>query len=76
MYAGIMADADASIAKGELAGTSGDLSRLTGRPTTPIAETITAALDGKAAMRLGTHISGSGHTEEPAAWDAGKPPAD
>jgi len=44
MYAGIMADADASIARGELAGTSGDLSRLTGRPTTPIAETIAAAL--------------------------------
>ncbi|WP_433476411.1 SDR family oxidoreductase [Spirillospora sp. CA-142024] len=44
MYADIMADADACIAKGELAGTSGDLSRLIGRPTTPITDTIATAL--------------------------------
>lgn len=42
--AAVLAGVDASIEKGELAGTSGDLSRLTGRPTTPIAESITAAL--------------------------------
>jgi NAD(P)H dehydrogenase (quinone) len=43
-FAGILAGVDASIEKGELAGTPGDLSRLTGRPTTPIAESIAAAL--------------------------------
>ncbi|WP_371660370.1 NAD(P)H-binding protein [Streptomyces sp. NBC_00280] len=42
--AGILAGVDASIEKGELAGTPGDLSRLSGRPTTPIAESIAAAL--------------------------------
>jgi NAD(P)H dehydrogenase (quinone) len=42
--AAILADVDASIAGGELAGTSGDLARLTGRPTTPIAESVAAAL--------------------------------
>ncbi len=43
-FAGILAGVDASIEKGELAGTPGDLSRLTGRPTTPVAESIAAAL--------------------------------
>lgn len=42
--AAIIAGVDASIEKGELAATGGDLSRLTGRPTTPIAESIAAAL--------------------------------
>ncbi|WP_128433020.1 SDR family oxidoreductase [Streptomyces cyaneus] len=42
----ILAGVDASIEKGELAIGSGDLSRLTGRPTTPIAESIGAALKG------------------------------
>ncbi|MBW8738297.1 MAG: SDR family oxidoreductase [Streptomyces turgidiscabies] len=42
--AGILAGVDACIEQGELAGTPGDLSRLTGRPTTPIAESIAAAL--------------------------------
>ncbi|WP_329275971.1 NAD(P)H-binding protein [Streptomyces sp. NBC_01451] len=42
----ILAGVDASIEQGELAGTPGDLSRLTGRPTTPIAESIAAALKG------------------------------
>ncbi|MFE4702071.1 SDR family oxidoreductase [Streptomyces sp. NPDC056738] len=45
-FAGILAGVDASIEKGELAGTPGDLSRLTGRPTTPIAEAVAAALKG------------------------------
>ncbi|MCI2417491.1 NAD(P)H-binding protein [Saccharopolyspora sp. K220] len=44
--AAIMASVDASIEKGELASTSGDLSRLTGRPTTPIADSIAGALNG------------------------------
>ncbi|MFF7927689.1 SDR family oxidoreductase [Streptomyces mirabilis] len=44
--AAILAGVDASIEKGELAGTSGDLSRLTGRPTTPVAESLAAALKG------------------------------
>ncbi|MEU1533041.1 SDR family oxidoreductase [Streptomyces fagopyri] len=44
--AAIIAGVDASIEKGELAAAGGDLSRLTGRPTTPIAESIAAALKG------------------------------
>ncbi|MEW2397470.1 SDR family oxidoreductase [Streptomyces sp. NPDC046862] len=43
-FAQILAGVDASIEKGELAGTPGDLSRLTGRPTTPIADSIAVAL--------------------------------
>ncbi|MGW1258018.1 SDR family oxidoreductase [Streptomyces sp. NPDC002513] len=42
--AAILAGVDVSIEKGELAVTTGDLSRLTGRPTMPVAESITAAL--------------------------------
>ncbi|MET7451171.1 SDR family oxidoreductase [Streptomyces sp. NPDC005574] len=42
----ILAGVDASIEKGELAAVTGDLSRLTGRPTTPIAESVAAALKG------------------------------
>nr|BFD83298.1 SDR family oxidoreductase [Streptomyces sp. Xyl84] len=44
--AAILAGVDASIEKGELVVDSGDLSRLTGRPTTPLAEAISAALKG------------------------------
>ncbi|MFH9087485.1 SDR family oxidoreductase [Streptomyces sp. NPDC017673] len=44
--AGILAGVDASIEKGELVVSSGDLSRLIGRPTTPLAEAVTAALKG------------------------------
>ncbi|WP_405817279.1 NAD(P)H-binding protein [Streptomyces sp. NBC_01390] len=43
-FATILAGVDVSIEQGQLAGTPGDLSRLTGRPTTPIAESIAAAL--------------------------------
>ncbi|MGW3915556.1 SDR family oxidoreductase [Streptomyces sp. NPDC005070] len=46
VFAGILAGVDVSIEKGELAVTTGDLSRLTGRPTTPIAEAVAAALKG------------------------------
>ena len=42
----LMAGIDASIDAGELALTTGDLSRLTGRPTTPIAAAIATALAG------------------------------
>ncbi|MFF5534784.1 SDR family oxidoreductase [Streptomyces cinerochromogenes] len=44
--AGVLAGVDASIAKGELVVSSGDLSRLIGRPTTPLTEAVTAALKG------------------------------
>ncbi|MFJ7076211.1 SDR family oxidoreductase [Streptomyces sp. NPDC098781] len=44
--AAILAGVDTSVEKGELVVTSGDLSRLAGRPTTPLAESITAALKG------------------------------
>ncbi|MDX3587002.1 SDR family oxidoreductase [Streptomyces europaeiscabiei] len=42
----ILAGVDASIEKGELVVSSGDLSRLIGRPTTPIADSIAVALKG------------------------------
>lgn len=42
--AAIIAGVDASIEKGELVVSSGDLSRLIGRPTTPISDSIAAAL--------------------------------
>lgn len=44
--AAVLAGVDASIEKGELVVSSGDLSRLAGRPTTPLSEAITAALKG------------------------------
>ncbi|RKN36386.1 NAD(P)H-binding protein [Micromonospora musae] len=40
----IFVDVDEAINRGALAGTPGDLSRLIGRPTTPMAETVAAAL--------------------------------
>ncbi|WP_432134284.1 MULTISPECIES: SDR family oxidoreductase [unclassified Streptomyces] len=42
----IIAGVDLSVEKGELVVTSGDLSRLIGRPTTPVSEAIRAALQG------------------------------
>ncbi|MEU3253724.1 SDR family oxidoreductase [Streptomyces sp. NPDC006997] len=45
-FATVLAGVDASIEKGELAAVSGDLSRLAGRPTTPIGEAVAAALKG------------------------------
>jgi NAD(P)H dehydrogenase (quinone) len=42
--AGVLAGVDTSIEKGELVVDSGDLSRLIGRPTTPLAEAVAAAL--------------------------------
>ncbi|WP_369377123.1 SDR family oxidoreductase [Streptomyces sp. cg36] len=43
-FAEILVDVDLAIGRGRLAGTSGDLARLIGRPTTPIAATIAAAV--------------------------------
>ncbi|MGW0334437.1 SDR family oxidoreductase [Streptomyces sp. NPDC003011] len=45
-FAAILAGVDASIEKGELVVSTGDLSRLAGRPTTPFSEAIAAALKG------------------------------
>ncbi|WP_405862811.1 SDR family oxidoreductase [Streptomyces sp. NBC_01515] len=45
-FAAIFAGVDASIAQGQLVVSSGDLSRLSGRPTTPISEAIAVALKG------------------------------
>ncbi|MEU4036165.1 SDR family oxidoreductase [Streptomyces collinus] len=42
----IFAGVDVSIGKGELVVSTGDLSRLAGRPTTPLAEAVAAALKG------------------------------
>ncbi|MFD7278800.1 NAD(P)H-binding protein [Streptomyces sp. NPDC059862] len=44
--AAILAGVDASIEKGELVVSTGDLSRLAGRPTTPLSEAVAAALKG------------------------------
>ncbi|MFD5888618.1 SDR family oxidoreductase [Streptomyces sp. NPDC060334] len=43
-FAAILVDVDAAISRGRLAGTSGDLARLIGRPTTPVATVIASAL--------------------------------
>ncbi|MFF0302637.1 SDR family oxidoreductase [Streptomyces sp. NPDC004562] len=43
-FAAILAGVDTSIARGELVVDSGDLSRLAGRPITPLADAIAAAL--------------------------------
>ncbi|MFD9222423.1 SDR family oxidoreductase [Streptomyces sp. NPDC060064] len=40
----IFVDVDAAVGRGLLAGTTGDLARLTGRPTTPLADSVAAAL--------------------------------
>ncbi|MGW8063532.1 SDR family oxidoreductase [Streptomyces ziwulingensis] len=44
--AAVLAGVDGAIEKGELVVSTGDLSRLTGRPTTPLAEAVSAALKG------------------------------
>ncbi|MFL5271992.1 MAG: SDR family oxidoreductase [Anaeromyxobacteraceae bacterium] len=43
-YADLLVDSDLGIARGELDDASGELSRLIGRPTTPLADAIAAAL--------------------------------
>ncbi|MFJ1994684.1 SDR family oxidoreductase [Streptomyces asiaticus] len=44
--AAILSDVETAIERGRLYATPGDLSRLTGRPTTPIADSVAAALKG------------------------------
>ncbi len=44
--AALLADSDAGAAKGALFDASGDLARLIGRPTTPLATSVAAALEG------------------------------
>ncbi|MFJ6635428.1 SDR family oxidoreductase [Streptomyces sp. NPDC091376] len=43
-FAAILVDVDHAIGRGRLAGGSGDLARLAGRPTTPLADTVAEAL--------------------------------
>ncbi|MET9886424.1 SDR family oxidoreductase [Streptomyces sp. NPDC006430] len=43
-FAALLVDVDAAISRGRLAHTGGDLSRLIGRPTTPMAHAIASAL--------------------------------
>ncbi|MFH8379332.1 hypothetical protein ACH4E7_00055 [Kitasatospora sp. NPDC018058] len=43
-FAGLFPNTDAAIAEGELALRTGDLARLIGRPTVPLAESVRAAL--------------------------------
>ncbi|MFC9429898.1 SDR family oxidoreductase [Streptomyces sp. NPDC056987] len=43
-FAAILVDVDGAIGRGLLAGTSGDLARLAGRPTTPLADAVAEAL--------------------------------
>ncbi|MGA4802148.1 MULTISPECIES: SDR family oxidoreductase [Streptomyces] len=43
-FAATLVDVDRAIERGLLAGTNGELSRLIGRPTTPLAETVARAL--------------------------------
>ena len=45
-FAVILADVDTAIERGLLAAAPGDLARLTGRPTTPIADSLAVALKG------------------------------
>lgn len=45
--AAMLADSEANAAEGSLADNSGDLSALIGRPTTPLAETLVAALNAQ-----------------------------
>ncbi|WP_256107490.1 SDR family oxidoreductase [Streptomyces sp. ODS05-4] len=43
-FAAILVDVDEAVARGRLARTTGDLARLIGRPTTPLADTVAEAL--------------------------------
>jgi NAD(P)H dehydrogenase (quinone) len=43
-FAAVLVDVDYAIGRGLLSGTSGDLSRLIGRPTTPLRDSVAAAL--------------------------------
>ncbi|MGW0669093.1 NAD(P)H-binding protein [Streptomyces sp. NPDC002746] len=43
-FAAILVDVDEAVRRGRLAGTSGELARLIGRPTTPLADTVAEAV--------------------------------
>lgn len=43
-FAAILVDVDEAVRRGRLAGTNGDLARLIGRPTTPLADTVAEAV--------------------------------
>ncbi|WNI23095.1 SDR family oxidoreductase [Streptomyces sp. ITFR-16] len=43
-FAAILVDVDEAVRRGRLAGTSGELAALIGRPTTPLAQTVAAAV--------------------------------
>ncbi|MEU5821898.1 SDR family oxidoreductase [Streptomyces sp. NPDC047803] len=43
-FAAILVDVDQAVRRGRLAGTSGELSRLIGRPTTPVSDIVAAAV--------------------------------
>jgi NAD(P)H dehydrogenase (quinone) len=45
-FADLLVDVDAAISRGVLAGGSDDLARLIGRPTTPMPQTVAAAVKG------------------------------
>jgi NAD(P)H dehydrogenase (quinone) len=51
-FAEILVDVDNAIARGALSSTPGDLSRLIGRPTTPIADSIATALAFPGTLKL------------------------
>lgn len=51
LMAEVLVDVDAAVARGLLAGTSGELARLIGRPTTPLAEAVAAGLAARLAAR-------------------------
>lgn len=53
-FAAILVDVDEAVRRGLLAHTSGDLARLIGRPTTPLAETVAAAAATAAAATAAT----------------------
>jgi NAD(P)H dehydrogenase (quinone) len=46
VYAGVLVDSDRGIAEGELTNTSGDLSKLIGRPTTSLPDAVAAIVKG------------------------------
>ncbi|NUS10439.1 MAG: SDR family oxidoreductase [Streptomyces sp.] len=49
-FAAVLIDVDEAIARGRLAGTSGEMSRLIGRPTTPMRETVAVELRALGAL--------------------------
>lgn len=50
-FAAVLVDVDEAIGRGRLAGTTGELSQLTGRPTTPLRETVALELRALGALK-------------------------